>query len=78
MLHTINQKIVGAILVKKKLTKKEIYKNNKTINKILVHILRLFKNICTLKYYNVYLNFVVTVCLKILQCMSKPCCDSVF
>ena len=75
MLHTINQKIVRAKLVKKK---KKNYKNNKTINKILVYISRLLKDICVLKYYNVYLNLVVTVYLKILQCMSKPCCDSVF
>ena len=78
MLHTINQKIVRDKLVKKKKKKKKNYKNNKTINKILVYISRLFKNICALKYYNVYLNLVVTVCSKILQCMSKPCCDSVF
>ena len=77
MLHTINQEIVRAKLVKKK-NNNFVYKNNKTINKILVYISRLFKNICVLKYYNVYLNLVVTVCLKILQCMCKPCCDSVF
>jgi hypothetical protein len=33
---------------------------------------------CVLKYYNVCLDLVVTVCLKILQCISKSCCDSVF